>query len=409
MSESMALTSVPIEEFERRIETVRDLISEANKDALCLFTPTDIEWVSGFHHLQTERPVCLAVTQSDVHLTVPCLERERAASDEFPLLDDVYHYYDYPSGEREGSTYYRHTSATPEETIAEMLFELDIKNIVADMDGAPGYWGYGGPRLSDFADVSVETVEWVKDLRKVKSDVEYELMGESAKWGNLAHKKLEEYAEPGKHELWVAKRASLDASMAMFDTLGERYDSHLRGGFPASCGFLSGSNTALAHGLTENRRLKHGDILITGASANIGGYITELERTMFIGEAGNDHRHYFEHMLEMQTLAIDAMGPDIPVAEVDQAVHDYCKEQGLLEYTQHHTGHNIGMGVHEREFLDRGSDEVMQPGHVYTVEPALFVPDVAGYRHSDTVFVTENGTEEITYYPKDIESNIITY
>ncbi|WP_248910846.1 M24 family metallopeptidase [Halocatena marina] len=405
----MALTSVPTEEFERRIDIVRENLLETNKDALCLFTPMDIEWLSGFHHLQTERPVCLAVTQSEIHITVPRLELDRATSDEFPLLDEVYHYYDYPGGEREGSTYHYHTSATPEETIAEMLTELNIKTIVADMDGAPGYWGYAGPQLSDIANMSVETVDWIKELRKTKSEVEYELMCESAKWGNLAHRKLDEYAEPGKHELWVAKRASLDASMAMLDTLGERYDSHLRGGFPASCGFLSGPNTALAHGLTENRRLKHGDILITGASANAGGYITELERTMFVGEANDDHRYYFEQMLQMQKIAIDTMGPDVPVAEVDQAVHDYCDEQGLLEYTQHHTGHNIGMGVHERAFLDRGSNEVMQPGRVYTVEPALFIPDVAGYRHSDTVFVTEDGVEEITYYPKDIESNIITY
>lgn len=405
----MALTSVPTAEFERRLGRVRELLAEENADALCLYSPTAIEWVSGFHHLQTERPVCLAVTESSVAVTVPRLELDRVDDDQFPLIDSVYHYYDYPGGERAGSTYYRHTSATPEETIAEMLTDLDASDVVADMDGAPGFWGYSGPAMSEFADVSVEVVEWIRDFRKTKSPVEKELMEESAKWGNLAHRKLEDYVEPGKHELWVAKRASLDASMAMLDTLGERYDSHLRGGFPASAGFLSGPNTALPHGLTKNRRLEHGDVIITGASSNVGGYLTELERTMFVGEASDEHRQYFAHMREMQSLAIETMGPGVPLADVDQAVHDYAKEQGLLEYTQHHTGHNVGMGVHEREFLDRGSDEVMEPGRVYTIEPALFIPDVAGYRHSDTVFVTEDGTEEITYYPKDIESNIIDY
>lgn len=405
----MSLTSVPIEEFERRLGTVRETLAEEDKDALCLYSPTDIEWVCGFHHLQTERPVCLTVTQSAVALTVPRLELDRVEGEEFPLVDEGYHYYDYPGGKREGSTYYRHTSRTPEETIAAMLDDLDVASVAADADGAPSYWGYKGPAMSEFADVSVEVVDWIEEFRETKSPVERELMEESAKWGNLAHRKIDAFATPGKHELWVAKRASLEASMAMLDALDERYDSHLRGGFPASCGFLSGPNTALPHGLTENRRLQHGDILITGASANVAGYRTELERTMFIGEATEDHRHYFEHMREMQSIAIDTMGPDVPVAEVDQAVHDYCKEQGLLEYTQHHTGHNVGMEVHERGFLDRGSDVVLQPGHVYTVEPALFIPDVAGYRHSDTVFVTENGTDEITYYPKDIESNIIDY
>ncbi|SDY94495.1 M24 family metallopeptidase [Halopenitus persicus] len=405
----MALTSVPTDEFESRVKTVREKLRNADKDALCLYTAKDIEWLSGFHHLQTERPVCLTITQSDIAITVPRLELDRIDEGQVPLIDQVYHYYDYPGGECKGSTYYQHTSSTPEKTISTMLTTLDVSDVVADMDGAPGYWGYSGQPMSKFAEVSVETVEWIPNLRRTKSEVEQELMRESAKWGNLAHQKLDEYAEPGRHELWVAKRASLDASMAMLDTLGSQYDSHLRGEFPASCGFLSGPNTALPHGLTENRCLEHGDILITGATANVSGYLTELERTMFIGEASAQHRDYFEHMLEMQSLAIEMMGPGVPVAKVDQAVHDYCKEQHLLDYTQHHTGHNIGLGVHERDFLDRGSDVVLQPGQAYTVEPALFVPDLAGYRHSDTVFITDSGVEEITYYPKDIKSNIIPY
>lgn len=404
----MALTSVPTAEFESRVATVRDQIAEASADALVLFSPTSIEWLSGFHHLQTERPVCLAVTDEHIAITVPRLELDRAEDTEFPLLETVYHYYDYPGGTHEGTTYYQHSSATPEEKIAEMLSDVGAETVVADMNGAPGYWGYSGPALDEFADVTVaETVEWVTDHRKEKSDVEIELMEESCKWGNLAHKKLAEYAEPGKHELWVAKRASLDASMSMLDALGDRYDSHLRGGFPAHAGFLSGSNTWLPHGLTKNRELEYGDIIITGAAANVGGYTTELERTMFIGEAPEHHREFFHHMTEMQEIAIDTMGPGVLASEVDQAVHDYCKEQGLLDYTQHHTGHNVGLGVHERDFLDRGSDEVLEQGQFYTVEPALFVPDVAGYRHSDTILVTDDGTRSLTYYPKDLESNII--
>lgn len=405
----MTLASVPSSELERRVTILRDKVSETNADGLCLFSATGIEWLSGFHHLQTERPVCLLVTPEAIAITVPRLELDRAEDEEFPLIEDVYHYYDYPGGEREGSTYYRHPSATPEQKIKEMLDVYDIESVVADMNGAPGFWGYSGPSLEEFANVEVETVEWIEELRTSKSDVEIELMEESAKWGNLAHRKLADYAEPGRHELWVAKRASLDASMAMLDALGEEYDSHLRGGFPASCGFLSGPNTALPHGLTKNRRLERGDIIITGASSNVGGYRTELERTMFIGEVPDVHREYFAHMRDMQDIAIDTMGPGVPAAEVDQAVHDYCKEQNLLEYTQHHTGHNVGLEVHERDFLDRGTDVVLEQGQFYTVEPALFIPDVGGYRHSDTILVTDNGTRSLTYYPKSLEENIIQY
>ncbi|MFB6295929.1 MAG: M24 family metallopeptidase [Halobacteriales archaeon] len=403
----MTLTSVPTREFERRIEEVREKLAATEADALCLFSGTNVEWLSGFYHLQTERPVCLAVTDEAVAITVPRLERDRATDEAFPLIEEVYGYYDYPGGTNEGTEYPYHSATTPEETIAKMLGDLGVEAVVADANGAPGYWGYSGPPLEEFAGVDVETVEWIEDLRTVKSDVEVELLRESATWGNLAHRKLAEYAEPGRHELWVAKRASLDASMAMLDALGDRYESHLRGGCPASCGFLSGPNTALPHGVTENRRLERGDVLVTGATANVGGYVSELERTMFLGEVADGHREHFAHMREMQGIAIDAMGPGVAAADVDAAVHEYCAERGLLEYTQHHTGHNIGLEGHERGFLDRGSEEVLEPGQLYTVEPGLYVPGVAGYRHSDTVLVTEDGTESLTYFPKSIEENVI--
>jgi Xaa-Pro aminopeptidase len=403
----MVLSTLPTEEFEARVETVREQLADDDYDALCLFSATSIEWLSGFHHLQTERPVCLAVTQDSVAVAVPRLEADRAESEEFPLIDAVHVYYDYP-GDADGK-YYEHPGRTPEATIAGMLDGLGVETVAADANGAPGFWGYSGPALDEFADVSVETVEWVTELRKEKSDAEFELMRHSAKWGNLAHRKLAEYAQPGKHELWVAKRASLDASMSMLDALGDRYDSHLRGGFPAACGFLSGENTALPHGLTENRRLREGDVLVTGASANVGGYKSELERTMFVGDPTDDQRHYFELMLEAQTIGIEESGPGVPCSYVDQQVHDYLDEQGVLEYAQHHTGHNLGMEAHEREFIDRGSDEVMRPGHAYSIEPGIYVPGEAGYRHSDTILVTDDGVEQITYYPRDLESNVIRW
>jgi Xaa-Pro aminopeptidase len=62
-----------------------------------------------------------------------------------------------------------------------------------------------------------------------------------------------------------------------------------------------------------------------------------------------------------------------------------------------------------KEQTNRVRDDVMEPAYLYTAEPALFVSDVAGYRHSDTILVTEGGNESLTYYPKYLESNAIRY
>lgn len=49
----------------------------------------------------------------------------------------------------------------------------------------------------------------------------------------------------------------------------------------------------------------------------------------------------------------------------------------------------------------------MQPGQEYTIEPGLYT-DEGGYRHSDTIAITEDGIEWLTHYPRDLESNVIT-
>jgi len=41
---------------------------------------------------------------------------------------------------------------------------------------------------------------------------------------------------------------------------------------------------------------------------------------------------------------------------------------------------------------------------VISIEPGIYVPDIGGFRHSDTVLVTNSGAEYLTKYPKDIES-----
>ncbi|UWG49602.1 Xaa-Pro aminopeptidase [Halalkaliarchaeum sp. AArc-CO] len=389
-------TRVPPEEFRARLAEIRGRLSEAEADAAVWFNATSIEYVTGFHHIQTERPVCLAVTPDRVEITVPRLEVERVEPN--PRIDAVHHYFDYPGGK-------------PIETAVGMLRELDVDHVAADSDGAPGVMGYEGPALSEF--LEVDTQEWIPRMRWEKTDAEVDLVRESAKWANLGHRYLAEYTEVGAHPATVSQRASMDASRAMLDTLGDRYAVRVRGSGPVHAGYISGEETALPHGHTPNERLSRGDVLITGASANVDGYHSELERTMFVGDYTDEDAHYFELMLEAQTIAIEALSPGVPVEYVDRQVWEYFEEQGVTELAQHHVGHNIGMEGHEPPYLDRGWSEryegsatELAPGQIYTIEPGLYT-DEAGYRHSDTIAITESGTEWLTYYPRDLESNVI--
>ena len=397
-------TELPDSEYEDRLERVRGRLAETDADAGVWFGATSIEYLTGFDHIQTERPVVLAVTDDRVEITVPRLEVERVEPN--PRIDAVHHYRDYPGGR-------------PIAVAVEMLAGLDADRVAADAEGAPGVMGYEGPPLTDH--VEVETQSWVPRFRWEKSDAEIDLIRESAKWANLGHRYLAEHTEPGAHPATVSQRASMEASRAMLDTLGDRYVARTRGDGPVHAGYITGEQSKLPHGHTANRRLEDGDVLVTGATANVDGYYSELERTMFVGEPTDEQEHYFELMLEAQTIAIDELGPGVPIADVDRAVQEYFEEQGVADLAQHHVGHNIGLDGHEPPYIDRGwgdhcesehtsydaEDAVMKPGHVWTIEPGLYT-DTYGYRHSDTIAVTEDGIEWLTYYPRDLESNVIS-
>jgi len=306
----------------------------------------------------------------------------------------VYHYFDYPGGE-------------PMRTAMTMVDDLEINSAAVDMDGAPGVMGYEGPPASEFIDVTEQN--WVGHMRQVKSDDELAVLRGASKWSHLAHQYLADEMVVGARQGTASQRATMKAARAMWDTLGSRYVPRTGIYFagPARTGMHSAETTTDPHPYPRNRRLKEGDVIITAGEANVDGYLSEIERTMFIGEPTEDQRHYFEVMLEGQTIAIETAGPGVSYAAVADAVWEYFVEQGVEDAAHHHVGHGLGMGSHEPPYVDRGSEATMEPGHVFTIEPGLYVEDVGGFRHSDPVAVTANGTEVLNYWGRNLDSNVV--
>jgi Xaa-Pro dipeptidase len=250
---------------------------------------------------------------------------------------------------------------------------------------------------------------WIEDLMALKSPAELALVRESVKWGNLAHRLLQRYTAPGETETEVSMRAGDEATLALMDALGPRYRAQSPYGSGASAGYRGqiGRNAAIPHALANNITFQPGDVLVTGAGCPMWGYNSELERTMFVGEPSAPAAEMFAHMLALQETAFGAMRPGARCSDVDRAVRGYYEEHDLMPYWKHHTGHAVGLRYHEGPFLDVGDDTILQPGMIFTVEPGLYAPELGGFRHSDTVAITPDGIEMMTYYPRDLESLII--
>ena len=391
--------SLSAEEFVRRRLAIRKAVSERALDALCLFSPAQIFYIAGISFITTERPICAIYDAGTDTLTlfVPLLERERS---EEAHVDAVRTYDEYP-GERH-----------PMKKLADLLGELSLSTsrIGADSDGYCGGFGYVGPKLSELIPGEVHAArDLIERMMRIKSAEEIALIRESCKWGNLGHELLQEYTAPGLNETEVSIRASYDASMRMVNTLGPDYrPKHFRP-LPVETNYRGqiGPNAANPHAMIINATFRRGDVLVTRANSEVGGYLSELERTMFLDEPTETQRRFFDLAVGAQDLAFEKIRPGVRCCEIDRALREYYRENDLNEYWRCHIGHALGYRVHEAPFFDIGDETVIEPGMVFSAEPGIFVPGLGGFRHSDTLLVTETGIELLTFYPRDLESLII--
>ncbi|MEM7734567.1 MAG: Xaa-Pro peptidase family protein [Deinococcota bacterium] len=392
-------TPIPESEYQARRERILQWLPKHNANGFVWWGNTYIFYLCGFAFAPTERPIGLVISASgETVLFVPRLEVEHAEA--YAYVDRVVSYPEYPS-EMHPMTY-----------LADVLKQLDMDSGTFLGDG-PGYgmiMGYRGPSLPELLDVTFKsTLADLDTVMYVKSEHEVALIRESAYWASVAHQFLQDYTKVGLTESDVSMRAGFEAGQQLLAHYEGAYKALSWGGNGPMAIYRGqiGEHSALPHSLNINAVFKAGDTLVTGASCPMFGYYSELERTMFMGEPSSEQRRLFDHMLALQDLAIAACVVGKPCASVDQAVRDYIDTHNLWDNWRHHVGHNIGIRYHEGPFLDIGDETIMESGMLFTVEPGLYAPGVGGFRHSDTILVTDSGPEFLTLYPRDLNSLIL--
>jgi Xaa-Pro aminopeptidase len=295
--------------------------------------------------------------------------------------------------------------------ITDFLKERNLdKSLAADMLSAPGRSGYIGPALTDLLGGRIIDIkDIVPNMRVIKDEDEIELIRVNGLWGNLAHSILQRNTLPGRYDFEVAHMTEIETTKIMLEALGSDIGQYSRRGVVGAKLSGVGKDSAFPHAIGGPCRVQIGDNLVTYAEAYVGGgaigYICELERTMFMGLPTEKQEKFFEIMVKAQDVAFETYGPGIKCSEVDKAVMQVFKEEGVLEFARHHTGHSSGgLDEHEAPYIDVGCHDVMQPNMVFSCEPGLYVPGLGGFRHSDCVRITEDGAEIMTWYPRDIDA-----
>jgi len=395
------LFSISNSEYSCRIERVRKTLARRRLDALYLTNGTSMFYLTGYSFISTERPAALIIPlDGKITFLGPRLEKDHVPL-ETKFIEEVKTYLDYP-GEKH-----------PIEHFACFLKEMGLakKRIGIDnKSGTSAMWGYQGPPIGKkLPDAKfVDESDFVPSMRIVKSAGEIELIRESCKWANLSVSLLQEYSCEGSWDAAVALEAMAEATMIMKKALGPYYQPKRRV-YPISAGFRGqiGEMTAIPHSMSTKRMIRKGDAIIAEAGVDVGGYTCELERTMIVGEPSVKQKRYFEVMISAQEAAFEALKPGVKCSEVDKATISVFKKAGLIHLVPHHTGHGLGLEDHEPPWLDIGNQKPLSPGMVVSCEPGLYELGFGGFRHSDTILITEEGKEQMTYYPRDLEDLVV--
>ncbi|MBU8879697.1 Xaa-Pro peptidase family protein [Bacillus sp. FJAT-29790] len=166
---------------------------------------------------------------------------------------------------------------------------------------------------------------------------------------------------------------------------------------------LTGANAASPHGNPGMTKIKKGDFILFDLGVVVDGYCSDITRTVAYGDINDKQREIYETVLKAQLAAIEASKPGIACSEVDLTARKIIAEAGYGEYFPHRLGHGLGIGVHEYPSIMETNPLLLEEGMVYTIEPGIYVPGVAGVRIEDDLAVTKDGVEVLTKFPKELQ------
>ena len=164
---------------------------------------------------------------------------------------------------------------------------------------------------------------------------------------------------------------------------------------------VSGCASALPHGVPRGVKLERG-FLTMDFGAKVGGYCSDMTRTVVIGKADAEMKRLYNTVLLAQTSALEALGEGFSCVQADKIARDIINGAGYEGCFGHSLGHGVGRYIHEAPNLSPKSDGNLKSGNVVTVEPGIYVEGKYGCRIEDMVAVTDSGIINFTKSKKEL-------
>ena len=235
--------------------------------------------------------------------------------------------------------------------------------------------------------VSIGTL--ISDMMSLKAPEEMEKIRKAQEITDKAFTALLPLLRPDMMETDVA--AELEYQMKKFGASDKSFDTIA----------VSGTNSARPHGVPRPVQLEKG-FLTMDFGCMYGGYCSDMTRTVVIGKADADMKKVYDTVLQAQIAAIAAVREGMTGEELDRVARDIIYGAGYEGCFGHGLGHGVGLLIHEPLRISAFGKKPLEKGHVFTIEPGIYLKGKYGVRIEDMIQMTENGPLNITKSPKDL-------
>ena len=379
---SVALESLPAQDFNARLAGLREAIGPAGCDALVVSSLTNVRYLTGF----SGSAGLVLVRQGDAVLVTDGRYKTSARAQ--------------LAGAGLASAGVR-LEAVPAAKQPELLAELVAGCRSVGLEAEHVSWAQQRAWSEGWAKGAelVATSGVVERLRERKAPEELARLAGAAAVADEALRRVLAMLEAGSagqggpNEVDVA--VALEAEMRHLGAEAPAFDTIV----------ASGPGGAEPHHCPGGRQVVRGDMVTIDFGARVDGYCSDTTRTVVVGAGAPlppELGRIYSVVLAAEDAGLAAVREGVRASEVDRACREVVDAAGLGELFVHGTGHGVGLLVHEAPALSAGSGDILMAGQVVTVEPGVYLPGVGGARVEDTVVVCEAGCELLTLAPKTV-------
>ena len=372
----------PIEEYHERVAKVRKEMAKDNLDALLIYGAPgwlngDVRWISNFLTVIGNTVVVLPM-QGDLMLTTDSIFHSA------PMHSFVHQTWikDFRPSHLPG------TVKDPEGIGEHVRRFLEEKKLGNARIGLVGERFFAAPVLDEIR-TKLPNVKLTSGLRaywvakQIKSPREIAIMEHAGKATALGLEAAMDLAKPGVSELEMSAAAH-KAMAGMADWVGH-------------CMIVGGPRSGMKHLYPSPRKLEDGDMVFMDIGVHHQGYNTDTARTLCAGTVGKRQREVLDCGLAMFEAVVAAAKPGIRVVELQDIAQGVADDSGYGEYYwPSGFGHGIGTNIAELPNLHWKSETVLQPGHIFALEPMIVIQGFGCGVMEDQILITEKGARSLT-------------